>query len=492
MIYSADIAPYDGPLDQLGHGTNCAGTIARLAPSAKIISLDVLDNIGNGQVSDLITAIDWAVENKEQYNVCALSMSLGDSERYKQYCDEQAVAVALQEARDVGLLTAVAAGNEAHKNGLSMPACARAAVSVGAVYDSSIGRQRATMVCTDGTTAAAKVTCYSNSASYLTITAPGHFVTAGGWTMEGTSMATPFIAGAVAVLKAAVPDATVDDIIAALVQGGRSVRDPRNGLVKPLLDLAASAQLLKYGAAVTLLESVTLVDGASVVSSRELALRVRPFDRGNASVQLWMCAADADARADNTSADACCTLQPLSAKGTGSVSKYKLASPGDGGKRVHVYLRDGASCSSSLLADMPLPITLDGSGPTNVTVVVEGGAANTMNRTVRLAVAAVDVSGVDRMCIRTSAGTAKGHLGSCKWQPFQTSASVKLRNFQGIHTIQVVCRDMFGYVSAPANTSIVYLVSLSAPNGAYTPNSRYQPPNGTDVPQQHVRTQQLD
>jgi subtilisin family serine protease len=68
----------------------------------------------------------------------------------------------------------------------------------------------------DTTTYADRVCCFSNIASWLDVLAPGSEVTAGGYTMSGTSMAAPHAAGAIAVLRSAKPDASMSAIIAAL------------------------------------------------------------------------------------------------------------------------------------------------------------------------------------------------------------------------------------------------------------------------------------
>jgi hypothetical protein len=110
------------------------------------------------------------------------------------------------------------------------------------VYDGNIGGVGFS-ICTDATTAADKVTCFSNSASYLTVLAPGAQITAGGSTMFGTSQATPHIAGAAAVLRAPSQfrGEAVDETIARMTSTGVNVLDPRNGLTTPRIDLLAAA-----------------------------------------------------------------------------------------------------------------------------------------------------------------------------------------------------------------------------------------------------------
>ncbi|MGB0127799.1 MAG: S8 family serine peptidase, partial [Rhodocyclaceae bacterium] len=120
------------------------------------------------------------------------------------------------------------------------PACTPGAVSVGAVYSGNFGGV-GWGACTDSTTAADKVTCFSNSASFLSVLAPGAIITAGGVSLGGTSQAAPFIAGSVAVLRAAYPAETLDQTVSRITSSGSPVTDARNGLSKPRLNLQAAA-----------------------------------------------------------------------------------------------------------------------------------------------------------------------------------------------------------------------------------------------------------
>jgi len=61
---------------------------------------------------------------------------------------------------------------------------------------------------------------------------------------DGTSMAAPHVAGAVAVLRGMDPDLTVDEIEELLTTSGTDVTDDRNGRVTPRLQLDAAAELL--------------------------------------------------------------------------------------------------------------------------------------------------------------------------------------------------------------------------------------------------------
>ena len=237
----------DGTLDDAAvrHGTNVAGIIVGVAPDTKIAALDVFtrDEFGlYALTSDIIDAIDWCIANQIDRNIVAMNLSLGASVKYKMPCTNDPFEIPIKTAKDAGILAAVAAGNDGWPDGLGTPACVPSAVSVGAVYDSDL--KLGTMqwgICNDSTTAADKVTCFSNSTPFLTLLAPGSIIDAAGETMSGTSQATPHAAGTVAVLKSNVegghPEYTVDQTINLLKTTGKPVLDQRNGITKPRIDL---------------------------------------------------------------------------------------------------------------------------------------------------------------------------------------------------------------------------------------------------------------
>ena len=224
------------------HGTNVAGIIAAVAPATRLIGLDVF-TAGGAMTNDLVRAVNWVIANRAKYNIVAMNLSLGDSTKSAGECPGSWATTPFANARAAGIIPVVAAGNSSAKDGLASPACAPGAVRVGAVYDSSLGGVKFS-ACSDASTAADQVTCFSQSSPVLTLLAPGATITAAGISMSGTSQAAPHVAGAIAVLRGsnAAPNDTLDATIRRLMASGVPVTDARNGVVTPRIDLLKALQ----------------------------------------------------------------------------------------------------------------------------------------------------------------------------------------------------------------------------------------------------------
>lgn len=349
VAFAKDFAPSDGALDDNGHGTNVSAIVLGVAPSTKILALDVFAG-PTAPGSAILQAIDWTIQNRVTFNIVAMNLSLGGSS-YSSVCTNDFFAPALANARSAGILASVASGNGALKSAISSPACVPAAISVGAVYDANVGGLGYSG-CSDSTTAADKVTCFSNSAPFLSMLAPGAPITAANITMTGTSQAAPHVAGALAVLRAAAPSEPLDSLVARLTTSGPKVTDPRNGIAKHRLDLLAA---LSAGGVDTTPPSgsVSIDSGALATRSGAVSLSVS----GSDSVAVTsMCVS-------NTTA---CTA--FSAFAT--LKSWTLTT-GDGVKTVYVTLRDAAG-NVTRVSDT---IVRDARAPTNAVLTTSAGDA---------------------------------------------------------------------------------------------------------------------
>ncbi len=228
------------------HGTNVAGVVATMAPAAHLDIYNVFSSAAGASDSAILSGINKVLATAASRQVKAVNLSLDDDSHYTSVCSSSVYASAFGSLRAAGIVPVVAAGNSAHPNGaaytagLSDPACAPGALSVGAVYPANLGSQNFGD-CIDATTRPDLVTCFSQSAPFLSILAPGVNVTAAGVNMSGTSQATPMVSGAVADLASANPNASADQLQNALTSSGDPVTDPRTSQVTPRLDVNAAA-----------------------------------------------------------------------------------------------------------------------------------------------------------------------------------------------------------------------------------------------------------
>ncbi|MCL5035897.1 MAG: S8 family peptidase [Chloroflexi bacterium] len=223
--------------DDQGHGTHCSGIAAGsgkssggkytgAAPEASLVGVKVLDGNGSGSFSDVIKGIQWAVDNKEKYDIKVISMSLGGSisESYKDDPVVQAVEAAVKK----GIVTVVAAGNSGPSKGsIGTPGNAPDVITVGALDDKGTVKHDDDSVASFSSRGPTK---YDNIVK-PDVLAPGVNITApnadndGYISHSGTSMATPMTAGVAALLVQTKPGIKPLQIKEALMKTADKVRD---------------------------------------------------------------------------------------------------------------------------------------------------------------------------------------------------------------------------------------------------------------------------
>jgi subtilisin family serine protease len=237
-----------GGTDGNGHGTHVAGTIGALdngvgvvgmAPGARLWSVRVLNDQGSGYTNQIIAGIDYVRANAASIEVA--NMSLGCE------CTSAAQNTAITNLVNAGVVVVVAAGNS-HKDASTFsPANHPDVITVSALADFN-GQPGGGAAPTCRTDQDDTLADFSNFGSQVEIAAPGVCIYStwlnGGYnTISGTSMASPHVAGAAALLASMHnPNSRTDvlNIRAALMQYGNLnwTDDSGDGIKERLLDVS--------------------------------------------------------------------------------------------------------------------------------------------------------------------------------------------------------------------------------------------------------------
>lgn len=200
-----------------------------IAPKCNIIGVKALNYKGNGNVSDVLTAFDWILANKEKYNIRIVNISVG-STTDENASEHSNLVVGVDELWDQGVVVVVAAGNNGPgPRTISMPGISRKVITVGASDDNvsvevfgtrtiDYSGRGPTLACVKKPDVVAPgsniVSCCpprndSHSSRGLLFGRPKSDPYGGLYTTKsGTSMATPLVTGGVALLLSAYPDMT--------------------------------------------------------------------------------------------------------------------------------------------------------------------------------------------------------------------------------------------------------------------------------------------
>lgn len=231
------------PYDDNGHGSHVAGIIGGngflsnkkyigLAPRCNLIGIKVLDQKGDGNISDVLAGLQWIIDNKEKYNIRVVNISVGTTT--KENADENSLLVkGVNAVWDAGIVVVVAAGNNGPgPMSISTPGISRKVITVGSSDDRitvELFGNKTTDYSGRGPTA--------NCIKKPDIVAPGSNIISCGtmknyqryrynllnnprtdysslmYTVKsGTSMATPIVSGAIALLLSKYPNMTNKEV----------------------------------------------------------------------------------------------------------------------------------------------------------------------------------------------------------------------------------------------------------------------------------------
>jgi serine protease AprX len=303
------VSGVNGTSDDFGHGTHVAGIIGGaattvtnlyaggIAPDANIINVRVLGPDGSGTTSDVIAGMEWAIANRTRYNIRVINLSLGHAVTEPSATDPLCEEV--QKATALGIAVVAAAGNAGKTadgqtvlGGIASPGNSPFAITVGALNTwqttdrsddsvttySSRGPTRYDLaVKPDVVAPGNKIVSLEASNSYLSQNFSALHVAGSGnnayMRLSGTSMATPMVSGAVALLVQANPSLSPAQIKLALQSGAtylpndglmaggagsvnfwtsRQITGGSLGLVQPLLNVVGGPAGLSYWDAGTL------------------------------------------------------------------------------------------------------------------------------------------------------------------------------------------------------------------------------------------------
>jgi len=213
------------------HGTHVSGiaagnygSLAGVAKNANIIAVQIFSKFSASECgssspcvmsynSDMLSGLNYIYSIRGSYNIAAVNMSLGGSTKYSSPCDSDSSKAAIDNLRSVGIATAIATGNDGWCYGISSPACISSSVAVGSStdsdYESSFNNWHATLQKLFAPGSSIYSSTGASDSSYAS------------W--NGTSMATPHVSGAWALLKQRVSTGSVTDLLNALRTTGVSV-----------------------------------------------------------------------------------------------------------------------------------------------------------------------------------------------------------------------------------------------------------------------------
>ena len=250
------------PYDDNGHGTHVAGCIAGngfgsdgkysgIAPKANIIAIKTLNSEGSGDSSDVIAAIQWALDNRARYNIKVLNLSLGSRPQSLSYSP---IDKAVSAAWERGMTVICAAGNEGPgRQTISSPGICPEVITVGALDDRDTAHTKDDTIATFSSRGptkrmVAKPDIVAPGVNIISLAVPSRDNVLYK-SLSGTSMATPIVSGCAALIHEMFPDYTNQQVKELMMSTAKDLNYPSYAQGKGLIDLAAIVKAREGGVA---------------------------------------------------------------------------------------------------------------------------------------------------------------------------------------------------------------------------------------------------
>ncbi len=232
--------------DDNGHGTHIAGLLggdgkmskgmyAGIAPHVRIHSIKILDGKGNGNVTHSLKGINWILENHKKYKIRIANISVGTLPSIHDR-EEEKLIKAVEQLWDAGIVVVTAAGNYGPDRGtITVPGISKKVITVGAsddqIYQNKLGGMKANY---SGRGPTYECVCKPD------IIAPGSYIKSCNHKIQrnnkkeyytvksGTSMATPVVSGALAMLLSRYEDMSNVEIKLLLKESADNLNRPQN------------------------------------------------------------------------------------------------------------------------------------------------------------------------------------------------------------------------------------------------------------------------
>ena len=228
-----------------GNGVNSNGKYKGIAIDCNFIGVKVLNKEGKGNASDVLAGLQWIVDNKEKYNIKIINLSIGTNNT----SSNDPLVKAVENLWDNGIIVTIAAGNDGPKKfTISSPAISKKVITVGASDDNitttvwgntliNFSGRGPTLECVVKPDVLAPgvniISCLSNNISKQS----NQIINKNYFALSGTSMSTPIVSGAIALLLEKYSDLKPDDVKLMIKKCCKNLHLPKNQQGWGLIDI---------------------------------------------------------------------------------------------------------------------------------------------------------------------------------------------------------------------------------------------------------------